>query len=486
MRGRGIWAVALVAIAAVASYLTNTERASAAQILTYTLSGVTFNDGGTATGSFTVELPSILNTDATNTVIVPTNSPIISSNIVTSADTSSGFPQTTYEQGGALFNVASGNSFNGNATFTLASFHFLGTASPGPNLAPPSLSLDIPDFTLPATPLSFSNPTSPIIPTQPVQAAGGEFIGSTLPVTDPLHLPPAGPSRQAVSGSIIPGPISNLFNIAVIRGPNQSKDNQPISISATATLLSPGLTLQSVAQAMGYVGFDWIQEITNLPDPSDFYLENGSHLTSASTPFPDAGEAYCYNGYNINGNIVQPGCSGSPYYYPASSAENDSNQCIEYDSNVNCLQELVTGNDTTLNFFDAPADSCLSGGLGLGCNGQTASSGEALEFETELVGILPNGKPSDPLDVFTWSSSYNGCGGPVPSCLGDGGVQLGSETLPDTSGTGGVNVLSIDDMPVPEPTSLTLLLSGTLLLLLVTHLPRRRKNNSFEPPVAQS
>lgn len=230
-----------------------------------------------------------------------------------------------------------------------------------------------------------------------------------------------------------------------------------------------GLTLSQAASDCGFKAFDWVQTITSLPDPSPFYEVNAAdpaapiHLTSASAPFndpPPGGYTYCANTF----------CGSSyPYYYPASDAISNPNYCITYDGAGNCLTTLDSNSGKTLNFFDSPQDPCLFGGNSTGvqgCDGANAPPGSAIDFTTDLVGILPDNSVQSLGMGFTWTDNFNG---------GSGGVSTISNVPADPStGTGGVTITSFSDVTqygigtppsVPEPPSSFLLLTGALLLL---------------------
>ena len=78
-------------------------------------------------------------------------------------------------------------------------------------------------------------------------------------------------------------------------------------------------------------------------------------------------------------------------------------------------------------------DPCLFGGSGLGCNGTTVSSVEALAFTTELTGV-PFSTSAPPVDLFdfTWIDTFNGTSGGIFRTANLLGVDPGS-------GTGGNN-----------------------------------------------
>jgi hypothetical protein len=252
--------------------------------------------------------------------------------------------------------------------------------------------------------------------------------------------------------------------------------NGNIDINAAFTPSSE-ISLGEAAAACGFVNFDWVQQVTTLPDPSPFYQINASnpanpiHLTSASVSFndppPGGYEYFTVLGWNWN---------SYPYYWETFSAGQPWS-----------LVSNEVGGDT-LNFHDAPGDPCLPGGDGSGCGGETAQNGSYLGFMTDLVGVLPNGMP-DYLGVnFTWVDTYN-CGlepADPTHCLGGitkpGGVGVTANYLPaDLGGTGGITILSgngVNLQGVPEPPSLPLV-ALALLAMMAADNRRRRMARRF-------
>jgi hypothetical protein len=92
------------------------------------------------------------------------------------------------------------------------------------------------------------------------------------------------------------------------------------------------------------------------------------------------------------------------------------------------------------------------------CNGVLAPDGSYLEFVTDLAGINPDGTPSSPLASFDWTDAFNGT---------VGGIATTASNLPadPDSGSGGITIVSIDGVPVPEPSSLLLLAQPALILI---------------------
>ena len=156
-------------------------------------------------------------------------------------------------------------------------------------------------------------------------------------------------------------------------------------------------TLSNAAAALGYIGFDWQQTITNWPDAN---LRNHSGTlivpttpTGSFPPFLDPP----VGGYNYNpcggnpafGGGSAPGASGAanPFYFTVAA----SSDCWSLSQNET---------PTTLTFGDEPMDNLLSKANIL--------AGNIPKFTTDLVGIMPGDMPSAPLFVWTWQTTYNG------------------------------------------------------------------------------
>lgn len=246
------------------------------------------------------------------------------------------------------------------------------------------------------------------------------------------------------------------------------------SISATFTP-NLGFDLTQAAQIGGFINFEWVQQITHLPDPSPYFARNNgtpSQLTSASTPFhdPPAGGGYSYQGSPDN---------SYPFYWDVST------------------ELLAHETPTTLSFLDRPSDPCLAGGNSagvMGCNGTNAPAGSSIGFSTRLVGVYSNGSYLDLGVGFDWSSDYNAQAGGVFNLStlkydsdavdlgGTGGATIdqlfetSSYVDPDTFIVETLNGNPIESVgspvlglptptPVPEPSTFVLFGSGILLLM---------------------
>jgi hypothetical protein len=292
-------------------------------------------------------------------------------------------------------------------------------------------------------------PDGPLITLGGISVDATVYDGYTYSGPDPAgtvlyqNTPPSSPSLY-VTGPSLGGPLSN--------------SKMPTSITAAATIstvpipnsvpiltLPSGVTtLQEAAKDTGYSGFDWVQQVT-VPTPSPYYECSNSACSSLinisgfySDP-PEYGYSYC-NPNNTNLSHPYDSTEGAcvnnyPYYYP--------------------LTDVAS---STLDFYDAPADTCLFALLSTdnGCGGAAAFL--PLVFTTELVGITENG-PDDLFD-FSWTDSFNG------TSLGGISTTFNDQPVDPGSGAGGITLVAINGVPVPEPTSLGLLAAGFFGLIV--------------------
>lgn len=99
-----------------------------------------------------------------------------------------------------------------------------------------------------------------------------------------------------------------------------------------------------------------------------------------------------------------------------SEEQSPGNKCAIKDQfSKLCIVPLVSADDKTLAFSDAPADVCLPGGSATEqdfyCNGVSDPPGSVLAFTTSLVGIYQDGTSSQSLFDWTWTDTYNGTSG---------------------------------------------------------------------------
>jgi hypothetical protein len=189
-----------------------------------------------------------------------------------------------------------------------------------------------------------------------------------------------------------------------------------------------GMTLEQAAKACGYEGFNWVQQVTNLPCPSPAALTTNTpgilpsanycgpptkgSLTAGgkdSPPFNDPPPS----GVPLFGKNYNP----YPFYYPVELAETPNKKSVQ--------TNIVVNNDNKfLGFGDKVVDFCLpTGGVPPTaekkkyCGNSLAPNGSFVSFTTDLVGIIAPTKileaptPSKCLYRFTWTSTYNGVAG---------------------------------------------------------------------------
>ncbi len=219
---------------------------------------------------------------------------------------------------------------------------------------------------------------------------------------------------------------SSVINNAV---PKPGGGGTEITTTFTPNL---GYTLAQAAQLCGFIEFDWQQTIRSLPLPSPFLAAGSSIPLHAPPPFNDPPP----NGYAYQNppNAVQ-----LPVYYNLfTPASND-------------LSLAANETDTTLSFYDSPADPCLPGGSGGFCGGMTAPAGSKLAFTTHLVGIaraLPGATVVDTGIGFDWTDTYNGTAG---------GIAVINSSMPvdPGSGTGGITVTAYNPTSTLQPVTVT-------------------------------
>jgi hypothetical protein len=179
-----------------------------------------------------------------------------------------------------------------------------------------------------------------------------------------------------------------------------------------------GYSLLDAAKICGYLNFDWQQTITNLPAPSPFFQASTVMNLVAPPSFLDPPPS---------GYTYQPQPDNSyPFYYDPSG------------------DLLVNETDTTLQFFDDPADPCLFGGSGSLCSGKTAPPGGVFAFTTHLVGVNPDGSATDLGIGFDWYTTFNGT---------SGGIATTKNANPPDKGSGSGGVTIVDVQKIYSPTT---------------------------------
>jgi hypothetical protein len=251
----------------------------------------------------------------------------------------------------------------------------------------------------------------------------------TVQVTDS-----AGDTATQPLTLLIQCPVNVTWSVGGLGGTSMNATFIPVS----------GLTLPAAAQACGFAGFDWQQTITSLPCPSPYFANSPSGLGACSQNGSLAAPP-AFNDPPIGGYTYQPGYNPAPFCYPSASALSNEQSpgayCVSTLASGSCLVPLVSANDETLAFYDAPADPCLpSGNPGLQstyCGGLTDPPSSSIGFTTALVGINQDSTASLPLYQWTWTDNFNGTSGGIPTTSNPLPVDPGS-------GTGGITVTSVN------------------------------------------
>jgi len=282
-------------------------------------------------------------------------------------------------------------------------------------------------------------------------------------------------------------PPLSLYVTVDTNGPKSARpDSKPIQINANLTLAAatplPGsqtiailpagtANLLQAAGDLGYLGFAWEQRVTTVPFPSP--LAGCANVAcslaiSLAVPFNDPP----LNGYYNNGKAPSP--NTYPFAYPGLisdlTTETGSN-VLAFGDSPNDVCILGPHSQPSQGYYNAIKDE-KSQNFPLVCGDPAtfAPSDSALSFTTELVGIT--GTPScmnmgdcPVLDSFTWTDDFNG-NGRQPS-TGTGGIGGNFDSLisaDPTTGTGGIVIVSENGMPVSEPPTIFLIISGITLL----------------------
>jgi hypothetical protein len=292
---------------------------------------------------------------------------------------------------------------------------------------------------------------------------------------------------------------------------NNSQSNQPTHISGS---FAPVGGLAKAASDCGVQAFDWVQTM-NVPSPGGFFEcadfacqpvngLPGLNVTGQITDIPFDGWDYC--NHSSPTFRSHSDCSRTyPFYQSADAAiHRPTLTCIVTLSDGRCVT-LYTG-DHSLNFFDAPADSCIanpngSQGAEFRFNAlvrtfcQNTTTTVPLEFNTTLVGILPNGDPSVLPFSFAWQDTFNGTTTKPPN--GAGGISFNDLGVDASTGEGGITITAINGVrtesnaSIPEPTSITILVSGLFGLIGTrssrgTLLPKHRHRAAGIRPTPRS
>lgn len=324
----------------------------------------------------------------------------------------------------------------------------------------------------------------------------GTWAGATPPPPSPSLYLTVTTLASNFSLSAPAQPLGITASLTLGKAPPPSSGTVVLSVPLSLTVPSGATTLQQVANDLGYQGFDWVQDFSG-PSPLPYYrCEDASCdsvqeiVASSSDPAQPYGWDYCNpSSPSFVRNSVYGNSCVSPYYYnPAiatnptlsSSTDPSIGGCV-YTYNGMCVP-LTNAGDTSFNFYDAPADPCLTtNGVTPAyddtlSNGQTVASlcdnltaSGALTFDTELVGIPLDGGSPVPIAGFDWLDTFNGLLLPNNMVSGYGGIITPETDLtPDPqTGTGGITITEINGQPVstvPEPPTFILLLSFFVLL----------------------
>ena len=200
-----------------------------------------------------------------------------------------------------------------------------------------------------------------------------------------------------------------------------------------------GFTIAQAAQVCGFTNFDWQQYITALPAPSPFIAVGGGVPLQAPRAFldpPPGGYTYELTAKDSNGNLLYPtGDNAFPFYYNPNLNPGQLGQ-TELES-----QEPQGANGAALLFVDEPQDPCLFGGIGVGtpyCSGSGAGILGILQFQTDLVGVNPDGTPYDLGVGLSWNSTCDGTSGGAA-------VTKNSQPADPGSGTGRSTITSVNE-----------------------------------------
>jgi hypothetical protein len=261
--------------------------------------------------------------------------------------------------------------------------------------------------------------------------------------------------------TVVPGDVS------LNPGRPLSRDLMPTTMSA---VFVPGATagepsgLNTLADACGFRGFDWVQLIDHIPSPSPFFAQsNSAEVPDAAVPIeipplspihdaPHGGYTYQFSDSKWATNLPNF-ANAFPFYY--SPLDVDSG-CAEWDAvSGDCTKRIRDTN--TLNFFDSPKNPCFFGGSWAfteRCNFAAPLNPASVKFTTRLVGICGTssttgctspGMPSAPLYEWKWQSSYNG------SSFGGVAETASGAAPPAGTGRGGVTITEINGVPQSPP-----------------------------------
>jgi hypothetical protein len=295
----------------------------------------------------------------------------------------------------------------------------------------------------------------------------------TGPITESSGFPTSAACVEDVNSNRFPFPTTSM--------PSLSPEGSPRNTVITA-IFDPTVGLAKTEADCGVTSFNWQQKLT-ATSPAPYYSCDDTGCSTQTQVVPGTryydppinGWDYCNTSSDqwyipgvLGGSL---GCANNyPYYFnPATAGENPT-------------------------FMDSPADPCLlnpDGSPSIAwqtdytynnknkvkvkerCNVASPSAGE-LDFTTTLVGIItPNVYALLPYS-FEWTDTFNDA---LTGMDGMGGIQYistpGTEIPVDPStGFGGITVVSVNGVPVPEPSSFLILTISSVGLLLTAWLSK--------------
>ena len=305
-------------------------------------------------------------------------------------------------------------------------------------------------FQLP-TMAPFTFPNNAFLAGGTYNTVASSFAAGTLTVTPPNLTPPPPPPQNSNYIWVTENTANNNTLLQLSLSIGTSASPAPDSYQIPDPIPTTDTTLSAAAEDLGFDYLAVAQEVSIPAGPSPYYactaLDCSTSVNVSNATVPDApqyGWVYC----NPN-SVYFTGTAGVCLNYPF----------------VTPLTPL--GNTAT--YTDNPADDCLFGGTGDACGGQTTTAtNNALVFLTTLDGVNVDAAGAvggiTPLYTLDWSDTYNGTSGGISTTFNELPVDPGS-------GSGRITILSVNGVPVPEPSTTTLLMPGLSLLWLL----RRRK-----------
>jgi hypothetical protein len=309
---------------------------------------------------------------------------------------------------------------------------------------------------------------------------GYEFVGDVL-----FPNPPYAQGCDLIASSDTPGSWSLSCQIDLCSNTPSTSADGCINLqfgNATgwgkqyvhASFLAPqGKTLTDYAHSCGFSKFDWQQQITYMPCPSDVKAHPGAvpksnlcgdppndwlTVSNGAPPIDDSPQG----GYTEPQIYATDNYNPWPFYYPVSDLSPGylcavpfgRSYCPPYGSGPFIFPDIVNSLNTILSFVDAPSNPCLRDSQGnpspsaaKGCRGQSVPPNvpSIQTFSTSLVGIDNSGSPvQPPLYTWTWASTFNGT-------AGDAFQTISLNPIDPGSGIGGVTPTNLNGVPQTPP-----------------------------------